>query len=206
MTDREKKNRKTKEIGGLIWVLNYHGLNKTEENIEQVALLEGVWQKQCFQWRFMKTSITSCCQITSVICKDLLLPTYHNLSMLINVFLLTLLGSHSRVLPCLVSTPEDGQTDLKIYLVLIPVNLEIPRGDAIVHFDTQTRLCWRTNACCTSIVMMHWSFRRCNIIYPLNSCVFDQIYNDRRPIDDITTLNCMLVLAPQKRWVLGPKI
>lgn len=53
MIDREKKNRKTKEIGGLIWVLNYQGLNKTEENIEEVALLEGVWQKCCFQCFFL---------------------------------------------------------------------------------------------------------------------------------------------------------
>lgn len=88
----------------------------------------------------MKTSITSCCQIKCVICKDLLLTAYHNLSMLIDVFLLTLLIPPSTVMPCLVPTSEDGQTDLKIYLLLIPVNLEIPRGDAVVRFDTQTSL------------------------------------------------------------------
>lgn len=61
MIDREKKNRKTKEIGGLIWGLNYHGLNKTEENIEEVALPEGVWQKRCFQcfFRFNLTQKTT---------------------------------------------------------------------------------------------------------------------------------------------------
>lgn len=123
MIDREKKNRKTKEIGGLIWGLNYHGLNKTEENIEEVALPEGVWQKRCFQcfFHFNLTQKTTAYEdIYHLLLPDKRCntqrPTFRadrNPSMPIDVFLLTQWGFKGSP----VSTAADGQTLKKIPLI-----------------------------------------------------------------------------------------